>query len=590
MSVVTLILASVLLSPLGTGQPTTGMAASAASAFVGNAYFFTGSGGYFQPVAAANPFLHTWSLSVEEQFYLFFPLLLIAAWQLTRTRRRSTAVAILVAVFLASFAADLMFSYDWLPHVPGLRRLSTNRDLANRFAFYSPFTRAWEFLGGVLITLLARHRGTSRNSARAAAVLGVALIAISATMLNASMTFPGIAAILPVAGAMLLIRAGTSENPISAGLSRRPMVAIGGLSYSWYLWHWPAIVFAKTWYPFDRAVWIVAAIGSLIPAYLSYRWVELPIHKGWRFSGRRSTAVIAVVCLSVGVLGGQALRVVSNHSWGRSDIAAIETDVRPEHVDIIDGCASIDPLGSVNHPPCVWSVPHSKGTILLVGDSNAGHFSEPMIAASRRLGMNLQIATDGGCPFIVGFSALAACRSWAQKSLAYAVSRPKAYSAIVLSNASVGYLSVSNFPGAQRTPAILRWAADMRTTVERLTRRSPVILIGAVPQFGQFPDCLMRSILQRHRSATCGHLSPAAAATQRDSVIAAERGAILGLNASYYDTAGRLCSAAGGCDSYVDGSLVYRDGVHLSVPGSFLFTGDLQRSLTLMLATRDVAK
>lgn len=184
MWIVTLLLSAVLLSPLGTVQPTTGRAASAASSFVANAYFFISTGGYFQPTAEANPFLHTWSLSVEEQFYVFLPVVLVLGLRLSRKRRRAPMVALIAGAFTLSFVANLAFSYDHLPQVRGLRTMAAHPDIALRFAFYSPVTRAWEFLAGVLITLVCQRGPSSAFVARTGATAGAVLLAASASMLK----------------------------------------------------------------------------------------------------------------------------------------------------------------------------------------------------------------------------------------------------------------------------------------------------------------------------------------------------------------------------------------------------------------------
>ena len=150
MTVTVVAASTVLLSPLGNVQQSAGQAASAASVFLANAYFFLFTGGYFPQQTTANPFLYTWSLSVEEQFYFVLPWLLVLGWYLARISRRGTLTIIIVVAWIASVAANLMFTYHAIPaSFPVFGSwFSGNPDLAASFVFYSPITRSWEFLTG----------------------------------------------------------------------------------------------------------------------------------------------------------------------------------------------------------------------------------------------------------------------------------------------------------------------------------------------------------------------------------------------------------------------------------------------------------
>ncbi|SBT37742.1 acyltransferase family protein [Micromonospora auratinigra] len=593
-SVVTLAAGALLLSPVDETQRVTGRAAAAAALFFANGYFFLSSGGYFQQHAEANPFLHTWSLSVEEQFYLGFPLLLLLGWRLQQRFRRRYPIVLVGLVLVGSLAAGVAFTYAWLP---GLPSFATYPDIAMRFAFYSPLTRAWEFLAGAAVALLCARRGVAHRWATPSAVAGVALLLVAAFGIDATDRFPGILAGLPVAATVCLLLAGSAarSNPVSRGLSLGPLVALGDLSYSWYLWHWPVIVFAKAWFPQVPLVGLLAAAASLVPAVASYRLVERPIHLGRRLPSRRAVAALAVVCVATPLAAGAGLVAAVDRSWGRDDLAAVQAAVRPAHADLVSGCASTAPLGSAARPACLWTTPGARGTILLIGDSNAGHLTEPMIGAARDLGMDLQVATSGGCPFLLRpryFSD--ACRQFVEGSLAALTARSAGYAAVVVSNASVGYLNgplatglaadaPPGTPDGQRQRAVAGWASDLGRTVAAVGSHSPVVVIGAVPQYANFPGCLARSVLAS-RAPGCGELASGEATRVRADIVAAERGTVRGLAATYLDTGDRLCRPAGGCSAFVDGRIVYRDGAHLSVAGSELFRADLREALRPLVA------
>ncbi len=214
--------------------------------------------GYFAPAAQSNALLHTWSLAVEEQFYLFWPLLL---WR-AQTRALTYAATIAVASFVAAAIA--------------LRVDPTG-------TFYFIHTRAWELMAGALIALqplpLLQHRALREF----AAAVGLALIAVAIKYYNPQVPFPGPAALLPVGGASLVIAAG-ANGPTAVGrlLALRPAVMLGKISYSLYLWHWPVIFFSQTALfleqtPLVRALEFAVA---LLLAVASWRYVETPLRQG----------------------------------------------------------------------------------------------------------------------------------------------------------------------------------------------------------------------------------------------------------------------------------------------------------------------
>jgi peptidoglycan/LPS O-acetylase OafA/YrhL len=598
MSTATLAMAATLMSPLGFGQEYAGRAASAASTFVANAYFLVATGGYFQPIAATNPFLHTWSLSVEEQFYVAFPVVVLLVWRLRLRRAHLWLLALMVLGLGVSIVACLAFTYGWLPRLPLLRGMAASHGLAMRFAFFSPVTRAWEFLTGVVTALYAARRVLAPRTANRLALIGVVLLVVSTVVIHEDDAFPGALATLPVVGTICLLMAGTSTTAtgVTRILSTRPAVALGDVSYSWYLWHWPIILLATLWFPTAGWVGIVAAAGSLVPAILSYRWIERPIHGGRRLIGRRATVLMVVACVALPAAAGSALVSASLHAWGRADLAAIESTIHPDHADILTGCASKEPLGAPARPSCTWVIANPRGTILLIGDSNAGHLIEPMIGAAHELGFNLEVATLGGCPLLRRknyFSDI--CQRFVEGSLSAISSRVPAYSAVVISNASVGYTQgplatnlIADAPllvaGDEQQRAIAAWAQHLRRTAEEVTARSPLVVVGAIPQFAGYPRCLAPSVLLGP-AAGCGAMAADdPRLVHRRELLDAERRALAGKASGYVDTGDRVCTASAGCRAWVNGHLVFRDEAHLSVDGSLIYQQDLRDALGSLAA------
>jgi peptidoglycan/LPS O-acetylase OafA/YrhL len=599
-SVVTLLLAALIFSPLDGRQETTGLGVVSASALVANVYFLLSTGGYFQPVAQLNPFLHTWTLSVEEQFYLVFPLVLAVGWWLGRRRDSwRWLVGILTAGFVLSLGISVAFSYQWEPLTSRLGAL-TRGDHAPRLAFFLPVARGWEFLAGALVALAAKRWTPTASVRTLASGAGVVLLMTAIVALDGADIFPGILAAVPVVATVCLLVAGLGDSPpiVTRLLSTRPLVWIGDRSYGWYLWHWPAIVYARTLFAATPTVATLAAAGALIPAVLSYRFVEEPIRRGQRWPSIRATRWIAVACVGVPLVIGEGLVTAANRSWGSREIAAVRALVVPDHIDIPSRCASAVPLGGDGRPPCIWPTASARGTVLLIGDSNAGHLAEPFIAAAHALGYDAQIATDGGCPFLVRPSYFVPpCQEFVEGSLAAVEHRTPAYAAVVISNATASYLNgtlfapqfvadapvpVSGPVRRDRKTSILGWVTSMRHTIEALQPHSPIVVVGSIPTFADLPTCV-RPTLFSSPVPGCGEMSPATAARVRTDTITAEGTMVRGLGAAYLDTGDRLCTTERGCSAFIDGVLVFRDGGHLNVEGSMRFEPDMRNALTAAL-------
>lgn len=244
--------------------------------FAGGLFFpnilFLNQSGYFDPAAETKPLLHLWSLGVEEQFYLVWPWLLLCIRH--RPRGQIVAVAILAA-------ASLTYSI-WI----------TRHDPVT--AFYSPISRFWELGVGGLLSFLPRvTRFGNRLS-----MIGIVVIAVSAVLIDSKTPFPGVAALGPAIGAMMVVISR------SDALSWRPLVAIGRISYPLYLWHWPLLRFAAAAGLTSPAQTVGVVAVSFILAFMTAELVERPIRFGGlrRVGVRASTAfMLLIVTMSLAI-------------------------------------------------------------------------------------------------------------------------------------------------------------------------------------------------------------------------------------------------------------------------------------------------
>ncbi|MEE2945790.1 MAG: acyltransferase family protein [Pseudomonadota bacterium] len=357
--------------------------AIAATVYLSNVLFFR-SAGYFDTVSEEKPLLHTWSLAVEEQFYIVLPLLFIAlAWA------RKSFLLTLGIVWIGSLIACIV--------------LTPNHPTATFFLF--PF-RAWELLSGVLLAIYVAEWRTSIELPASVSILGLICLIASFALIPAGEKFPGYLAVLPVFGTVLLLLNGTSNNVVNGTLSRAIPVFFGKISYSLYLWHWPILVLAlylrgEFGGPIEIAAWLLVC---LVIATLSWRFVELPVRKSQSISGR-------MIFGGTVVASGLAL-AISAGVFKQNGITTRFTETAQTHIgattDFLQDWSRCEvqadgPFKGLELCPIG---PEGAPKLLVWGDSHVRALREGLDLASQEANTPGVIIWRAGCPPLFGLEKL----------------------------------------------------------------------------------------------------------------------------------------------------------------------------------------
>lgn len=389
---VTMLAATFLLSPIA--AETTARTALYAAAYVPNLFLAVESADYFARDISRNPLVHFWSLAVEEQFYLAWPLVMLGLSSLSaRLRSPRVMVGGLAVISIASFAHSVQLT-----------------NAASTWAYYSPLSRAWEFAIGGLLAIAAPKIGERLNAAasQALGLGGFALIAFALLNIDETTAFPGWNAVIPVVGTLMVIAARLQPNtPLGLPLAIAPTQWLGRISYGWYLWHWPFIVIAELYFgTLSGPARVLAALASLVVADVTHRLIENPVRFHPRLvASNMANYALAAILLTVSLTLG----------FGSLTTAQSELD-KPEFQELLfaaeDGFSTFErgcQTNSASHvvENCVWGDPDGSRSILLLGDSHAEQWMPALDTIGTNNDIRVLARVVASCPMIevgVGFA------------------------------------------------------------------------------------------------------------------------------------------------------------------------------------------
>lgn len=544
--------------------------------FVSNIWFLSRID-YFDPAAAYDPLLHTWSLAVEEQFYLILPVLLLALWRFGPR----LVWWVLAALAGLSLAYTLLFGAVW-----------------PMAGFYLGHTRAWELLAGVLAAqALPRLQAIGTAGLRGGlATLGLGMVLASVTLIPAGVQWPGAWTLLPVLGALLIVSFGAADGLGRRVLASRPFVAVGLVSYSAYLWHQPILGFlavsdrpATT--PLAQAA-VIAATAVL--AWLSWRYVETPFrHKSARPWTRRAALIAMALAIFGFGIGGHLTEGYPARM--PPEVRALMEPVSGMPAEFRSCIGKGEAMGEVQPASaCVHGAPN-PAQVVVWGDSHSAVLVNALAQQLKAENLAVRELTLAGCTPVLGlFSADMAmypyCADHNRRVFDYLLADQTVKLVILhaywdygiqrlaydngAGNVQTDYAYLTVAGAAPDLPDAARWAGIEAKLVEEITALraagKQVLLIGPVPPPGMRVPYVAAMQLWKTGTAADDISIPASAALgysapARDLL----RAAAEQTGALFYDPAPLLCTS-GRCFLRRAGVSLYFDNNHLSPPAADL--------------------
>ncbi len=521
-----------------------GLHVAAGASFLSNVLLWT-QAGYFDGASSTKPLLHLWSLGIEEQYYLLWPVLIAAVGAKLRHR-----LLVIICVGTSSLALNLAIA---IPYPVS--------------DFYLPFTRFWELLGGASLAFgnlyNSRNAQFSPRILHITSILGVIFIGISLALVREGAAFPGWRALLPTIGALLLIASGSRALVNRYILSSRVAVFFGLISYPLYLWHWPVLVMPKLIGIVFPGFRFVALLSSIILAWITYAFVEVPI----RTLNRRRITTALLYSLAAIAIAGMLLYwskgLPQRYPDALRNVAVAAQDFHYEAYR--EGTCFLGPQDGpdVFADTCLEARHQIDAPLVLLwGDSHAASLSPGLRALAAESQLSVAQYTASACPPVVGFvvSTRPHCKDVNDYVLSV-IRRSKPTTVIML--ASWSFYSGQAF---ERLDSL-----QVNATIQLLRDAGvrQVLLVGPLPRWeGQQPDLVLQHWNQTHQISfrSFAHFDNAVYRYDQTLELATKDGL-----ATYVSPIQSLCNEFG-CPAVIKmGSELYPvawDDAHLTVEGS----------------------
>jgi len=533
-----------------------------AATWTSNIFFALHRTDYFAELQTRDLFLHTWSLGVEEQFYLVWPLLLLLLLTYkTQRLKHYNLHTVMLVTFGLFFLLSLGLSLYWASINP-------------LWAFYLMPSRIWQFSLGALVFVFFEHNynkgGVSSVKARylwnyIGGIVGLLLIIGSAVFLNSDLNYPGLWALLPSLGAAMIIAAGSQGFVAGAGriLSHPILVWIGDRSYSWYLWHWPVLMLGFALGMQERFIYtIIPVILSFLLAMLSYRNVELPFWKG-RLSYLSPARVILVSTISVIIVLTYAQSYLYIISLYDDEPSHKITDAARKDMPALYSYGYDSWYTSSDVNPYIIGEQNAEKTVLFIGDSIGTQWVSLLPRIFKTPVWRIIILTKSACPMVdekyfykIAGGNYSVCTEWRNEALNYIASiKPD----IVLAGNSATY----NFSEKQ-------WIEGTRRVLNRIhSFTNKIIIVAGTPKLSfDGPGCLARWYTKKGHKIDVHNISVCREALKADQVVDVagylgqavqpfSKASVLNLNDLVCPN--RYCAAQNS-----EGLIVFRDQQHLT--------------------------
>ncbi|MGV0953924.1 MAG: acyltransferase family protein [Fluviibacter sp.] len=563
--------------------------------FAANILFWRDAGGYFDVAGELKPLLHLWSLGVEEQFYIVWPLLLWFVW-----KKRFNALTVTLMITVVSLIYAL---------------IAVKSNLMA--AFYSPASRTWELLLGALLAYWNLHQPNWLQQTRlradavlgrivythkpetdgrtlrdAKALLGLILIIVGIFIISKERRFPGGWALMPTIGAFLLLAAGPNAWANRKFLSNKLLVWVGLISYPLYLWHWPLLSFARIMEgetP-SRSIRLAAVALSFVLAWLTYRLIERPIR--W---GKGLTAKAVGLSLFMAVVCAAGFGIY--YKQGEPERLSREANVFewPKNLNQNVSCKELYPEAKGNY--CNTTATKERERIILIGDSHANHIY-PGLAEGLPNEMGITLLGKSSCAPFANSETIdkgnpVSCVE--PINIALKTADYSDASTVILAGKYANYFNEFDFASKDSTvmqfrnsknPSITSSATvfeiGMRESI-KLLKEKKVVFVLDIPELGFDPkNCLDIRPLRLTRTSI---KSPCAIPrTEFESYTKPYRDLVTAVakdfpNVTVFDAAAPFCDDEW-CWAMKDGQMLYRDDHHLSVDGSKFLAKELIKVLS----------